>query len=624
MRGSIENTVLDDWIAIAENFKSSIDKMLNEVHVAKMELMLLQNEIIDRLDAGQYIRDDQRIIISAPEIIIGNVNRQGILQEGGKIIIRGSETLLHGVGDEGTVKVAAPIIEQKAVDPGIDGEEEVVGNVSKIISTARNIAIDSQDPVSVEDRGAVFADTDCGNGITFHSNSDILVDSTKRNKTKKEEIEKRQKAVDERISDCETQSDNTFKQMKDTMESIKKKMTENKILSKTKDLSRANFAAIDMLSAAYEDDMTTYGTLLSNYSMMISKLAELKRQKACLKEELNTVVSDEDFKKDSTNTSIKLLSEQILVRSMDGENKVRTNQEAGIKLQGNDISVLSTDEKDALTPEKSAGRVTIRSRNIVLSTDDFVDPKYEEGVLKSAKSPLVGNITIKTKDLDVNAVDLDVEDSKVKESSLTKDSCVNIRAEKVKIKTIDEKGKSIGKFSVNSQKISLKSTDIKDYKTELEVDDQNNIKHPEKMSSDKVAADSEMLLLAESIKIGRKKKEFISKKIRIGADESIAVFSNKKLNAYIGEDGAFDSGLSVSDKKVNLASSSETTISGEKVKVEGETTFNSKVTGTDIECKNLTASSAIKAPNISDGQVISGAAGSKTKITAEEVEDSSL
>jgi hypothetical protein len=309
---------------------------------------------------------------------------------------------------------------------------------------------------------------------------------------------------------------------------------------------------------------------------------------------------------------------------MDGENEVRTNQEAGIKLQGNDISVLSTDEKDALTPEKSAGRVTIRSRNIVLSTDDFVDPKYEEGVLKSAKLPTVGNITIKTKDLDVNAVDLDVEDSKVKESSLTKDSCVNIRAEKVKIKTIDEKGKSIGKFSVNSQKISLKSTDIKDYKTELEVDDQNNLKHPEKMSSDKVAADSEMLLLAESIKIGRKKKEFISKKIRIGADESIAVFSNKKLNAYIGEDGAFDSGLSVSDKKVNLASSSETTISGEKVKVEGETTFNSKVTGTDIECKNLTASSAIKAPNISDGQVISGAAGSKTKITAEELEDSSL
>ena len=74
MRGYIENTVLDDWIAIAENFKSSIDKMLNEVHTAKMELMLLQNEIIDRLDAGQYIRDDQRIIISAP------LMRSGILK----------------------------------------------------------------------------------------------------------------------------------------------------------------------------------------------------------------------------------------------------------------------------------------------------------------------------------------------------------------------------------------------------------------------------------------------------------------------------------------------------------------------------------------------------------------
>ena len=105
MKHKIDETILDEWVEIAREFKESVDKLLDEVHSAKQNIMSLRNEMLDIIDSGQYIRDEQRIIISAPEIIIGNVNKQGVLQEGGTVIIKGSDTQLHGIGEEGTIKI---------------------------------------------------------------------------------------------------------------------------------------------------------------------------------------------------------------------------------------------------------------------------------------------------------------------------------------------------------------------------------------------------------------------------------------------------------------------------------------------------------------------------------------
>ena len=614
MKQKIDKTALDEWIEVAEDFKKCVDKMLDEVHSAKQDMMSLRNEILDMIDSGQYIRDEHRIIISAPEIIIGNVNKHGILNEGGSVIIKGTDTQLHGVGDEGVIKILSPIIEQKAINPGIDGEEEVVGYASRITSVAREICLDSQNPLSDDDRGCFFLPPEYENGITISAEEEVTVAAAKKNQSRKKVIEDIASMLDGNIEDTQHSVDDEFNGMKNKAQEIKNKIGQDDILKSTDDLSRANIAAIDMLSAAFEEDMNTYCTHLENYTKMVSKLAELKRQKACLEREKKQITDEDTFKKDTTRCSLTLMGEKVGIMSADGEGNIRTNVDAGITVMGNQISLESAEPKGTLTPAESVGKINLRSRNIALTTEDF-SGEFDDrtGDLTSAKFPQVGNITINSKTIDIKAMDYEMEDDNYKETALTKDSSVNIRAEKVKVKTIDAQGKSIGKFSVNSQKISLKSTDIKDYKPELEQDDQQNFKQPEKMESEKVAAESQLFLMSETINIGRKKKDMISKNINIFSDECSVLTSNKLTNVYVGEDGAFEAGVSATNKNVHLAADSSTKISGQKIEAEGEASFNSKITGTDIECKNLKASTAVEAPNIKDGMLVANPAGNNTK-----------
>jgi hypothetical protein len=82
------------------------------------------NMKVDNLNQsmGRVIRDDKRIVLSAPEIIIGDVNLGGILNPEGysKVTIRGYDVSLQGAGDMGQVDMRAPIISQVAENPGCE------------------------------------------------------------------------------------------------------------------------------------------------------------------------------------------------------------------------------------------------------------------------------------------------------------------------------------------------------------------------------------------------------------------------------------------------------------------------------------------------------------------------
>ena len=67
--------IFDDWKALLENFQSSVEKDLEEIHQQKSEVQQIKADIFNRLDNGLYYRDDKRIVISAPEIVIGNVDK---------------------------------------------------------------------------------------------------------------------------------------------------------------------------------------------------------------------------------------------------------------------------------------------------------------------------------------------------------------------------------------------------------------------------------------------------------------------------------------------------------------------------------------------------------------------
>ena len=171
-----ENTILNDWKKEADNFHSKVDAALSEVHQCKKQIAGMKAEILNEIiNNGQYFRDDECIVLSAPKIILGNVEKNGDLKGASKIIIRGTSVDLDGVGDGGTIKMRAPSINQKAVDPGIDGNEEVVYTSSSITSQARTIIIDSKAPIDNANKKGTFLPAEGSDGITITSEKEITV-----------------------------------------------------------------------------------------------------------------------------------------------------------------------------------------------------------------------------------------------------------------------------------------------------------------------------------------------------------------------------------------------------------------------------------------------------------------
>ena len=129
--------IFEEWKEVLEKFQKCVDQGVEEMHQQKEEVQQIKDDIFSRLDSGNIIRDDRRIVLSAPEIIIGDVDKSGTLTgEMGTVIVRGHHVALEGAGESGSVVTRAPLIEQKAVNPGIDGRENVVGGTSQIVSQA--------------------------------------------------------------------------------------------------------------------------------------------------------------------------------------------------------------------------------------------------------------------------------------------------------------------------------------------------------------------------------------------------------------------------------------------------------------------------------------------------------
>ena len=144
MRGIAEQFA--NWQAALEDFQKNIEKDLEEIRRCKREVRRMKIDLIDQIERGRYVRDEERLIISAPEIIIGNVDKSGVLCGNySRVIIRGNEVDLEGVGldatSPGSIVSRASSIRQVAVDPGIDGAEQVVKGTSEIISQARNVVL---------------------------------------------------------------------------------------------------------------------------------------------------------------------------------------------------------------------------------------------------------------------------------------------------------------------------------------------------------------------------------------------------------------------------------------------------------------------------------------------------
>ena len=75
-------TIFDDLLTALKDLQSNVSKDLDEIRQHKADIQKLKVDVFNQVAQGKVIRDDQRLILSAPEIIIGNVDASGMLYSG--------------------------------------------------------------------------------------------------------------------------------------------------------------------------------------------------------------------------------------------------------------------------------------------------------------------------------------------------------------------------------------------------------------------------------------------------------------------------------------------------------------------------------------------------------------
>ena len=641
--------IFEEWKTMLEKFQQCVDKGVEEMHQQKAEVQQIKSDIFNRLDRGTYYHDDKRIVISAPEIVIGNVDKSGALKGGyvGSVVIKGSDVSLEGVGETGRIVSRAPIIHQKAVNPGIDGCEDVVCDRSEIVSQACDIVLHSSDAKDEFSQLPVHAGR---GGISLHADQRFNIEAAVSAERRKKQIEDTIKSLDTQSKDLKKSVEDQKKAVDKILQDMIKLCEKEDKLNDEKDHSTfTNLTDISDVHEQMEALMPSIYHSTQTFIDLVSELAEVNRRKKALEKEKGVIKTGDDFKKKTTGASMSVVAENISVATADGDGNLHTNPGAGIsvrtprmglnmhddegalakdgyfavsaqnitlntvnpkdkgkewpmegkvKIQSKDINLEAIDYKmndkcqlweKELTKE---GKITMSAKTVEVSTANPKDiERDEKGKLTKGEYQGEGDVIIRSKTVTVESLDYEVKDGKLKTKALTKDGKLNIRTEKTAVIAADAEGKATGSINLNAKAVSVKSMDV----------------DKEKLTDDKLAAGSTMTLVSEKMYVGAKSKDIKSKKLQ-AVSEEIGAFADKTLEIQQGEGKA------------------AVQLDGGKTQVFGETTINAKTEVKDelkapkVVGDSIEAKSAFKSPNIKDGMGggAGGGGGAKAKLKAED------
>ena len=609
--------IFEEWKTMLEKFQQCVDKGVEEMHQQKAEVQQIKTDIFDRLDRGTYYHDDERIVISAPEIVIGNVDKSGALNGGyvGSVVIKGSDVSLEGVGETGRIVSRAPIIHQKAVNPGIDGRENVVCDTSEIVSQACDIVLHSSDAKDEFSQIPVHAGR---GGISLHADKRFNIEATVSAEQRKKQIEAIIKGLDTQSKDLkksvEDQKKSVDKFLQDMIKLAEKEeklndSKDHKTFTNLTDISELHEQMNAMLPSIYRSTQT--------FIDLVSELAEVNRRKKALEKEKGAIKTGDDFKKKSTGASMSVVAESISVKTADGDGNLHTNPGAGISVRTPRMGLNMHDDEGALAKDgyfavnleaidykmndknqlwekelTKEGKITMSAKTVEVSTANPKDiERDEKGKLTKGEYQGEGDVIIRSKTVTVESLDYEVMDGKLKTKALTKDGKLNIRTEKTAVIAADAEGKATGSINLNAKAVSVKSMDV----------------DKEKLTDDKLAAGSTMTLVSEKMYVGAKSKDIKSKKLQ-AVSEEIGAFADKTLEIQQDEGKA------------------AVQLDGGKTQVFGETTINAKTEVKDelkapkVVGDSIEAKSAFKSPNIKDGMGggAGGGGGAKAKLKAED------
>ena len=641
--------IFEEWEKKLSEFKDNVESELSEIRKCKAEMQQMQLDFVAKIKKGQYMYDPDCLVLSAPKIIIGHVDRNGTLLGGGsEVIIRGTQVGVQGAGEGGTVEVRASNIRQVAEDPGVDGLEHVVGTLSEIVSQARNIIIQSNDiPNDNDYQGAFSAATipAGSSGVRIHADKNIDIHAAMTAETRQKDLEDLISVLEEQQSDLQDQVDECKESFDELAKELKGLLEERGDLMEDNDDVRTNYKDISGKSDEIEDTAQLLTKQSYVYIEVLSKLAETNRRLQCYKKEKDNIVTGDDFKNNSTGANVRVLGEAISLVSADGEGNLRDNENAGIGMVANNVSIAAIEDDNSLKENgreedgtltaatyAAEGDFTLKSKNITIEAVDYEvaeskkkekqltdDSKIklraktievstegsanievdDDGAITKANYTAEGDLIVKSKTVTVKSTDNDIENGEEKEKALTSESKVFIRAEKVDVVSTDTEGKATGSVSINAKDVSVKSMDI------------------DKESGDDsaLAEGSTMLLVSEKMYMGSKSDDVKSKKVQMVSEE-IGAFADKTIEAQQGD-----------GKAVVQLADGKSAVGGDETQVYGKTTINAdtevkgEVKAPKATIDDLNASSHFKTPNIEDG-VAAGAGGGggslSTKLTKED------
>ena len=559
--------LLTDWKKLLGDFQSSVTKGLDEIRRQKAEIQQMKTEMFDRYWEGKIIRDEKRIVLSAPEIIIGNVDPVGDLSgDGGTVVIKGGTLAIDGVGEDGTITLRAAKIAQRAVDPGIDGVEEVVRPTSVITSQAKNIVLQSNDS---KDCFAQAPDTN-DKGIRIHSDTTVEVDASVSAENRKKEIESRTAKLKADKAALDMQATQVRLQLEGKLATLQTAIQAFEELNSEVLLTRVNVYELQAMREKNDDLLREIYLDSMDFLHSVSELAEINRQIDALDKEKQTIKVGDDFKKNTTQAALTVSAEHIDMLTADGDGNFKENKEAGIRINSPRMEVTMQKEDGSLA-EKSA--LNVQVEQVTVST---ANPKVSG---QSTDLPAGGCVNIYSKDINLLALDAELKDNKINEKALAKEGKITLRAEKQEISATDSEGKATGAVDINAKSVELKSMDV----------------DKDKRSDKELAKGGTMLVVAEKMYVGAKDKSNKSKQLQ-AVSEEVGLFADKTLEAQQGE-----------AKAVLQLAGGDAALSGSKTQVYGATTLNGKTEVKDelkapkATIDNVEAKSSFKSSNISDG-----------------------
>ena len=628
--------IFKDWEKKMSAFESSVEKDLKEIRKCKADMQQMRNEMQREKSGSYFVRDANRIILSAPEIVLGNVDADGVLYSGAasKIVLRGTDVDVEASGNGGQVEMRAASIRQIAEDPGTDGHEHVVGSLSEVVSQARSIVIQSND--ADEAFSALTSAEGCG--VHIHADTQLEISATQASETKEKLLENRINVLETQKSQLKEQAADHKKSFGDLIKEIEKLMQKREELVKGDNAIRSKYGEMEETNAELELATESLAEETRSYSAVLAMLSETNRLLKCFKDEKSKIKKGDDYKKKSTGCAVSILGEHISLASVDGDGNLRDTESSGISLKANQVDVASVEEDGKL---KEKGKVRIQAKNVEVTTAGTAGAAYDKGELTTATYEAEGDFTLKSKNITIESIDYEVADKKLKEKQLTADSKIKLRAKTIEVSTegsanveVDDEGKltkasytaegdiiirsktltvastdndlengeakekaltSGGQIAIRAEKMDLAATDTEGKATgcvsinakdvSLKSMDTDKESHDDKS----LAAGSTMLIVSETMNVGAKSKDIKSKKVEAMSEE-ISIAADKSLETNQGE-----------GKAVVKLADGKATVKASKTEIGCDTEVKGEVKAPKATIDKVQVNSSFKSPNIADG-----------------------